>query len=437
MKFKNAVRNAFNKCDTPDNTLERIKSGFKTIGFQPTWAPVTVTDNLFWGRIWIEELKIICEGKGISARLAEASAHAELAERFSAGLYYPVFEEQVRFHLPAIYGKRTNDFLNYTWLPGYINDRQDKIDPALTIETLLERQQQLTQKTIDDIKNCEMAGHWVDGYSLLQDKAIKVPIKFAAYIHGSNGVAAGNTIEEAMLQASAEVLERHAQIDIVKNETIVPTIDPDSIDMPLIREMIDFYNRANVQVTIKDLSGKGTLPVVGVLFTNRNLAPDSMEYNTLIAGASFNPEEALTRCFTEGIQGKKALTAPRKAFDRPVIPARQVKDYYSLMKCGVSPKDISFLHQGETVRFPRWQKKDIAEEIAGLKQIAKALSTDCILIDLTHPIIQFPVVRVIIPGISDFLHYLPPDILSNPKTSPITAWKGENFKNVMKTFFPG
>ena len=435
MKFKNAVRNEFNKCDTPDSTLLRIKSGFERLGYPPVWAPVTVTDTLFWGRIWIDDLKILCEGKGVSAPLAEASAHAELAERFSAGLYYPVFEEQVRFHLPAIYGTRTNDFLNYAWLPGYVRARQNEVERPLTVESLLAGQTHLGRETIDALKGCEMTAHWVDGYSLLLDQTVKVPIKFAAYIHGSNGVAAGNTIEEAMLQAGAEILERHAQINIVKNEIVAPTIDPAGIEIPLIRRMMDFFSRSNVRVTIKDLSDNGARPVVGVLFTNNNLSPDCMEYNTLIAGASFNPGEALARCFTEGIQGKETLTAPRKAFNRPVIPDNRVKDYYSLMKCGVSPKDISFLHQGDTVPFPHWHKKDIIGEIEGLKQIVRDLGTDCILVDLTHPVLQFPVVRVIIPGISDFLDYLPPDILTDPKTSPITAWKGENFKTVMGTFF--
>jgi YcaO-like protein with predicted kinase domain len=435
MKFQNAVRNEYRKCDTPDNTLRRIKAGFASLGFPPTYESVRVTNTLHWGRIWIDALRIICEGKGVSARLAEASAYAELSERFSAGLYYPVFEEQVRFHLPAIYSRGTNDFLNYAWMPGYTRARQDEVDRPLTIETLLARQPHLDEKTIETIKGCEMAGHWVDGYSLLLGQTVKVPIKFAAYIHGSNGVAAGNTLEEALLQASCEVLERHVQINIIKNEIIVPTIDPATIDTPLVQEMIDFYNHSNVQITIKDLSGSGSLPVIGVLFTNRNLAPDCMEYQTLIAGASFHPEEALTRCFTEGIQGKETLTAPRSPFNRPVIPGARVKDYYSVMKCGVSPKDISFLLRGDTIAFRKWHKKDIAEEIEGLKQIVKIMGTDCILLDLTHPVLQFPVARVIIPGISDFLSFLPPDILSNEKTSPITAWKGEDYKKIMNTFF--
>ncbi len=435
MKFQNAVRNQYHKCDTPDNTLRKIKAGFEKLGYLPTYRAIRAADKLFWGRIWIDDLRIICEGKGVSPLLAEASAYAELTERFSAGLYYPAFEEQVRFHLPAIYSRQTRDFLNYAWMPGYICSHQDKAGQALTIETLLAHQTHLTPQTIEAIKDSEMASHWVDGYSLLQDRTVKVPIKFAAYIHGSNGVAAGNTREEALLQASCEVLERRIQIDVIKPETIVPTIDPATISSSLVREMIDFYHRANVGVTIKDLSGHGALPVIGVLFTNRNLSCDSMEYQTLIAGAAFNLEEALTRCFTEGMQGKETLTAPRKAFNRPVLPRARVKDYYSVMQCGVSPKDISFLHQGETVVFPKWHKKDIAGEIEGLKQLVNAMGTDCILLDHTHPVLQFPVVRVVIPGVSDFLDYLPPTILSDEKTSPVTAWKGEEYKNVMKTFF--
>lgn len=435
MQFQNAVRNEYHKCDLPENTLASIKAGFEKLGYPPTYSSVRVTDRLFWGRIWINNLHIQCEGKGLSPLLAETSAHAELAERFSAGLYYPAFEEEVRFHLPAIYSSQTRDFLNYTWMSGYISAVQDELERPLKIEDLLAKQTHLDKKNLKEIKYSEMASHWVDGYSLLQEQTVKVPLKFAAYIQGSNGIAAGNTLEEAMLQASCEVLERRAQIYSIKNESIVPSIDPTTINTPVVQEMIDFYEHSGVEVTIKDLSANGILPVIGVLFTNRNLSPEIMEHYTLIAGASFDLEEALTRCFMEGVQGKKDLRAPRKAFNQPFLTRSSVKDYYSVMKCGVSPKDISFLRQGDTVAFQNAPRKDISEEIAELKRLVQNLGTDCILLDHTHPILQFPVVRVIIPGLSDFLDFLPPRILSDANTSPVTAWKGEEYKKVMRTFF--
>ncbi|MCD6298444.1 MAG: YcaO-like family protein [Deltaproteobacteria bacterium] len=435
MQFENHTRNGYNKCDTPENTLNRIQNGFKRLGLDPVYTGFKASDFLFWGRVWIDSLKIVCEGKGITRELAEASAYAELTERLSAGLYYPAFEEQVRFHMPGIYSAETNSFLNYEWMHGYVRAHQEELDNPLTIEELLKREKYLKREDLEEIKNWEMASHWVDGYSLLRDETIKVPVKFLAYIHGSNGMAAGNTIEEAMIQASCEILERYGQINIVKPEKVIPTIEPDSVDLPLIHDMIDFYDGFNVGVTIKDLSFDGKLPVIGVLYTNHNLPSDSLEHMSLIAGASFNLEEALSRCFTEGMQGKKTLSSPRPNLNKPVVPRSQVTDYYMLMRCGVSPKDISFLKEGEITTFQRWSKKDIFEEIEGLKHISRELGTDCILLNHTHPILNFPVVRVVIPGISDFLPFLPSNILTDEKTKPSTAWKGESFKKIMESFF--
>ncbi|MBW1704209.1 MAG: YcaO-like family protein [Deltaproteobacteria bacterium] len=435
MQFENHIRNEYNKCDSPENTLNRIQDGFKQLGLEPVYAGVRASDFLFWGRVWIDSLKIVCEGKGITEELAKASAYAELTERLSAGLYYPAFEEQVRFHLPGIYGPKTISFLNYEWMHGYVRAHQNELGNSLTIEELLKREKHLKREDLEEIKGCEMARHWVDGYSLLREETIKVPVKFLAYIHGSNGMAAGNTIEEAMIQASCEILERYAQINIVKPEKVIPTIDPDSVDLSLIHNMIDFYDGFNVVATIKDLSFDGKLPVIGVLYTNRNLPSDRLEHMSLIAGASFNLEEALSRCFTEGMQGKKTLLSPRTKLNKAVVPGSQVKDYYMLMRYGISPKDISFLKEGEVANFPRGSKKDIFEEIEGLKNIARELRTDCILLNHTHPILNFPVVRVVIPGISDFLPFLPYNILTNEKTKPSTAWKGESFKKIMESFF--
>ncbi len=435
MQFQNDVRNQYNKCDTPDNTIHRIQQGFKRLDFRSEYAGFKVSEFLHWGRVWIDSLQIVCEGKGISPKLAEASAHAELAERLSAGLYYPVFEEQVRFHLPGIYSPEAIRFLNYEWMEGYVQAHQEGLHKAVTIEELLRREVQLNGSDLAEIKDCEMARHWVDGYSLLREETVKVPVKFLAYIHGSNGIAAGNTIEEAIIQASCEILERYAQISIIKPETIVPSIDPASVDLDVIQQMMAFYAHHHVGVTLKDLSFNGMLPVIGVFYTNQNLPPDRLEHRSLIAGASFSLEEALTRCFTEGMQGKKTLLSPRPQFDRPVVPRSQVRDYYTLMRCGVSPTDMSFLNEGEMTQFRPWRKKDILEEIEGLKAIVKGLGTDCIVVNHTHPILQFPVVRVVIPGISDFLPFLPPTILTDDKTKPATAWKGEAFRRVMQSFF--
>ncbi|MEE4607329.1 MAG: YcaO-like family protein [Desulfobacteraceae bacterium] len=430
------MRNAFGKCDTPANTVDRIKRGFNALGLEVGYEAYRVCDQLHWGRTWIDALQIVCLGKGVTPELARASAYAELAERFSGGLFYPIFEEQVRFHLPALYNTTTDRFLNFAWLPGYAQSHPDRVPNAVRVEDLLARETHLTSAQMADIKGSRMASHWVDGYSLLRDETVKVPINLVAYIHGSNGLAAGNTIEEAIIQATCEIFERHATIQTVGPERIAPTIAADAIDIPLIQKLIGFYREKNVDVMVKDLSFDGLLPVIGVLFVNRNLKSDRLEFRILNAGASFQLEEGLTRCLTEGMQGRTTLAAPRPELDRPVVPRSRVNNLYLLMRCGISLKDISFLEQGETRPYPATTRiHDLHGELEALKAICRRLETDCIIVDHTHPVLQFPVARVIIPRISDFLPFLGKEILVADQTKPSAAWRGEAFKAAMESFF--
>jgi YcaO-like protein with predicted kinase domain len=435
MEFQNCIRNEYGKCDVPSNTIKRIKDGLLKLDIDVGYVPVRVSDNIHWGRVWIDSIRIVCVGKGITPELAEASAYAELAERLSAGLFYPVFEEQVRFNAPALYNEETVKFLNYEWMEGYVHALQDDLENPLRIEDLLANEIHLTAKDIEDIKNSRMARHWVDGFSIVRQETVKVPVNLIAYIHGSNGMAAGNTIEEAMIQASCEIFERYVQIQIIKPEKIVPSIDSDSVDNTVIKEMIRFYHAKNVDVIIKDLSFDGLLPGVGVLFINNNLRPDRLEHRILIPGVSFNPDEGLTRCFTESMQGRETLLAPRPQLDRPVVHRSHVNDYYMLMKCSVCLKDISFLEQGETTTYKNIKIKDVLGEIEEIKRICKLFNTDCIILDHTHPALNFPVVRVIIPRVSDFLPFLRQDILVSEQTKPSTAWCGEEFRKIMQSFF--
>jgi len=179
-------------------------------------------------------------------------------------------------------------------------------------------------------------------------------------------MAAGNTIEEAIIQASCEIFERHVQIQTIKPEKIVPSIDLDSVDNAVIKDMIRFYHRNNVDVIIKDLSLDGLLPALGVLFINNNLRPDRLEHKILIPGVSFNLDEGLTRCFTESIQGRETLLACRPQLDRPVVHSSQVDSYYLLMKCCVALKDISFLEQGDIKAYRQTNNLEVFQPIADL-----------------------------------------------------------------------
>ncbi len=438
MQFRNYVRNEFGKTDTPVSTVEKIVAGFERMGYPIRYMPFQVAEDIHWSQICIDTINLQCQGKGLTAGLCKASAHAELAERFSGGMFFQDFEEQVRFNMPALYGRQVNRFLNYEWLDGYVNSHQaDLQEEHLTIERLLCNQPHLHPTAIENIKNSQMARHWVDGYSVLQDKTIKVPINFIAYINASNGMAAGNTLEEAIVQASCEVFERYTQIQIIAPEKRVPSIDKETLGNDRLKSMMAFYEKENVEIILKDLSMGGQFPSIGVFFINHNLRPGRLEHKILVPGVSFNLDEALSRCLTEVMQGRGTLKIPTPNLDRPVMHRSRIENLYLLFKCSISQKDISFLEQGEAIAYRGTQSKDILSEIEAIKKICQALETDFIVLDLTHPVLQFPVVRVVLPGISDFLPFVNKDILTSVDTRPDAAWRGEHFKTAMDSFFPG
>jgi ribosomal protein S12 methylthiotransferase accessory factor YcaO len=172
-----------------------------------------------------------------------------------------------------------------------------------------------------------------------------------------------------------------------------------------------------------------------VLFINHNLRPGRLEHKILVPGVSFNMDEALSRCLTEVVQGRETLKAPTPDLDRPVTPRSRVENLYLLFKCCVSQKDISFLEKGEVVAYRDFSSHDIFSEIDGIKKICRELEADCIVLDLTHPVLKFPVVRAVMPGISDFLPFVHKNILTMVDTSPDAAWRGEHYMGLMDSFF--
>ena len=298
----------------------------------------------------------------------------------------------------------TEKFINYQWLDGYVNSHQDNLkSPHINIEDLIELQDNNKNiYNIKEIKDHDVSKHWVDGYSIINNTKIKVPIKLIDWLSQSNGLASGNTIEEAVIHAACELFERHCALKMIKNEIKVPSYNLDSINSPLIKKIIDFYNSLHISIEIKDLSFDKEFPCIGIIFFDENLPDNHMEHNLVFFGSSFNLEIALTRCFTEVFQGRminKELNSiiPRFRFNKKNY--KIVNDYGDLLQFGVPQKDLSFLKSSDTKQFINIIKKDIFAEIDQIKKICKSLKTDCIIVNITHPIIQFPVVRAIIPNL--------------------------------------
>lgn len=430
MEFANCTRNEYGKCDVPENTIKRIKDGLRQVGVRVDWGRrYQVSERIFWVGLYSSSLGMSAVGKGVSPQLAEASAYAEFVERLS----YPTHWNTLHYNsVCTAIGKR---FQSYEWVEGYVKCVQDELENPLGIEDLLASQAFLTSEDFECIKGSEAAQHWVDGYSLGRQERVKVPITFVGSINGSNGLAAGNTLAEAVVQASCEVFERYAEIHVIKPEAVIPTVDLDSViglgsrRARMIADMVDVYGENDIDVLIKDMSFDGLLPCIGVLFVNRGLPPNHIEYRILQPAASFDLEEALTRCFTERMQGRMNFGCSPESVDRVVVD--EVSNYELLLRARISEKDISLVEDGEVRSFRNsYQADDLFEELEEIKGICQKLDTDCIVVDLTHPVLRFPVVRVIMPKVSDVISYHIPEPRGRFVERP-----GQKQGEIMETFF--
>ena len=273
---------------------------------------------------------------------------------------------------------------------------------------------------LEKIRELDACYHWADAVSLMDGRTVKVPIQYIRQISGPNGRAAGNRLEEAIVHAVNEVFERRAHITVLKNRMVVPTIDPDTVDHPVLREQMDFIRSRGVRITLKDLSFGGVLPCIGAYFHDTRI-PDSYQFHHFFkVGSSFNTLEALLRVFTEYTQGRKEdefISGTREEQDRLLrhdfrsLPSQDARcdNFMSTFMFGFVPyRDAAFLEEGEVVPFtPNPGFRDCLEDIEEAKSICQALNLDLLVVDWTDPEIGFPVAQVVIPGYSDVLPFHP------------------------------
>jgi hypothetical protein len=436
------------KCAPPERTLQRIEQGLRRLGLSFSYHGIQASRKaeLYWGNLSIPTLGFSVEGKGCSEKLARASAFAEMAERLSSGqAVKPDFLQGFDYadSFPRLHGYASFDFM-----PGYRCTRQEQLARPVAVERLLERHPAVTRELLGRVRDSDAAAHWVDGYSITRGERVQVPLKLVHRISRSNGLAAGNTLEEAVVQASLEILKRFAAVEAVRRRLTLPTIALESMEYPLVRELAGFFAGNGIQVTVKDFGPalraggelaaggaggfnglEGRLPCYGLLMRNERMEGDrnpvkrAFRTRTFRVASSFWPPEALLRCFTERMQGKTDRLLRNEAYFDLLwngFLKRRCPDYrpevflYNIFRKYEYAGNLGFLEKGEETSLPGAEPPlDCLEEISLLCRISRALGSELVVVDHTHPVIGFPVVRVIMPGVSDVLSYNRPDGQNN------------------------
>ncbi|MCL2140276.1 MAG: YcaO-like family protein [Dehalococcoidia bacterium] len=250
----------------PRETISRIKNILTTNKIYVSESPMEGFDGIFSVRLTINGSEIGTNGKGVTREAAYASAYAELIERIqNFALYkfmYPAkdhLSDAPFYYAPdeiAVPVNESSDYMKVFATDVALNEISDS--DMLAIHTRYERDNQ--------IFCC------IPYINMSTQETVLVPARLCEHIYASNGMAAGNTYTEALVQSISEIFERYANKEIFNGKVIPPEIKLEDINFsPEMREVIHKLSlKGNYTISFRDCSLGLGLPVVGLFFIDRS-----------------------------------------------------------------------------------------------------------------------------------------------------------------------
>lgn len=144
---------------------------------------------------------------------------------------------------------------------------------------------------------------YVPFYSVKDKKTVYIPIYAIRYSQGSNGMCAGNTPEEALVQGMSEICERYAMKEIINKKIVLQDI-PENVysKYEKLLNLKKYIENCGWNVWIKDASLGGKLPVICSIFENKEDKDFSVNF-----GAQPSLPVAIERTLTEFAQGRNLV----------------------------------------------------------------------------------------------------------------------------------
>ncbi len=212
----------------------------------------------------------------------------------------------------------------------------------------------------------------------------------------SNGSAAGNTREEAILQGFLELVERDAAAIWWYNRIKRPEVDLSNTENTYINEVIQYYHTIGRDIHVLDITTDIGIPT----FVAISYAKSEKKRKILYAfGAHVEAKIALERAIIELnqllpiVQNNSYLTTD-PIFVNWLNTVNFETDTYLAPQSGLKKNIIK--------DFPDLCEKNIQNALKLCVDSAKKIGLETLYLDLTRPDISLPVVKVIVPGLRHF-----------------------------------
>ncbi|TCN29913.1 YcaO-like family protein [Sinorhizobium americanum] len=274
---------------TPEETFDRVRPFLTTFGVArvarhtgldkigiPVWCAYTPNSRSI----------VVAQGKGLTDADARASAVMEALERAVAG------EPDVDMVMETADNLRASHRA-FDRLDALIAAGRDDIRPDEAIE-------------------------WVGGTDLISAHEVLVPLEAvlldrtrpSRFWMSSDGLASGNTIEEAMLHGLLERVERDAHVLWrVSGEKArhLACVDPETFDDPALGALVSRIEAAGLELRLFDIASDTGIPCFLTLLGPRGTATaGNLRFLEVTSGCGAHPStvRAAIRAVTEAAQSR-------------------------------------------------------------------------------------------------------------------------------------
>jgi ribosomal protein S12 methylthiotransferase accessory factor len=249
---------------------------------------------------------------------------------------------------------------------------------------------------------------WTPVWSLTQQQFRYVPTASCyfgypdtRYSHAdSNGCAAGNSVEEAILQGFLELVERDSVAMWWYNRIPRGAVDWRSFDLPYVTRLQEHYRALGREFWVLDVTHDFGIPS----FVAVSRALEGATEDILCGfGAHLDPQLALLRALTEMNQFLPAL-ANRERQDAVTRQWWHTATLASQRFLAPDPQ----IPVKSAADFTVLPVTDLRKAVLHCQAIVEAKGLELLVLDLTRPDIGLPVVKVIVPGLRHFWNRFAP-----------------------------
>ncbi len=332
-------------------------------------------------------------GKGATQESALCSALGEFIERLNCNFFY-----NDQYFGPEIANADFVHYPNERWFkPGVDNALPDGIldahcrgvydpDGELRGSHLIDTNSGNTERGICAIPYVRQS----------DDETVYIPSNLIENLFLSNGMSAGNNLDEAKVQCLSEIFERAVKRQIIEEEMVLPDVPAEVLaKYPGIVEGIEALQAQGFPVLVKDASLGGQFPVMCVTLMNPKTGGVFASF-----GAHPSFEVALERSLTELLQGRsfEGLNAvPKPTFDKLAVSEPENFVEHFIDSTGVI--SWRFFSDKHDHAFCEWDfSGSTAEECERLFGILSDLGFDAYVAEFTA---VGTACRILVPGYSE------------------------------------